>query len=111
MKSLRKVMGVGSYTTSGMGVTSYCLSDGVEECVIADYHLVEGNLVKEYGEPIVTDTCGARYWYKEGIGVIILPLWKGTRFCYVDVDKGGTMEWLEKQVVRWNESPITIPIV
>ena len=100
MKSLRKVMGVGSYTTSGMGTTSYCLSDGREECVLADYRLVEGNLIKEYGEPIVTDEHGARYWYKEGMGVIILPCWRGTKFCYVELDKRGTMEWLEKQVKR-----------
>lgn len=90
--SVRKVMGRGSYTMSGRGMTSYCMSDGRTHCTSEDYKAVETNFIATWGDSQHVDKYGARYWYVKGLGVIILPMDNGSPFKYVEVDKHCTPE-------------------
>ena len=96
MKTLRQAMGIGSYTTSGRGLTSYCMSDGNTPCTKKDYQTVEANLIKEYGEPHHIDQYGCRYWFVEELGLVFLPTDIGSPFKYVELDKGCTKEYFRK---------------
>lgn len=95
MVSLRKVMGIGSYTTSGRGMTSYCMSDGRTPCTSKDYSLVKNNLISKFGQPQHIDRPGACYWFVQGLGLVILPTYNNSPFKYVELDKNCTKEYFE----------------
>lgn len=92
MKNLRKMMGVGSYTTNGFGMTSYCMSDGQTYTTRAQYDTCVKNLTKHLGEPEFTDKY-ARYWFCDEFGTIILPKFQRGCFNYVELDKTGTRHY------------------
>ncbi len=93
--SIRKLMGIGSYTTSGRGTTSYCMSDGREECTDQDYKTVNENLVEKLGEAQYVDPYGCQYWFVKGTGLIFLPANSDAPYKYVECDKNCTEEYWE----------------
>jgi hypothetical protein len=82
------------------------MSDGKTPCTPEDYQAVATNLMKELGEPAHTDGRQARYWYKDGLGVIILPKYNGAPYQYVELDKSGTREYFE-QFVKKDKKKLT----
>lgn len=87
-KSVRKLMGLGSYTSGGrVGNTWYCMSDGRTECTDDDYRTVENNLITALGEPQYVDKHGCRFWHVPGTGLIYLPLNTDAPYKYVHGEK------------------------
>jgi hypothetical protein len=97
-RSVRKLMGVKGFTTSGRGLTSYCIGNEYTPKDLYDQAVT--NLTTELGEPQHVDSKGCKYWLVEGVGIVFVPSYHGMGYQYVECDKYGSEDYFNNFVTN-----------